>query len=179
MLAEYIPILHRTVKDMSKVVLALDQALQVSGYAVFKDKKLLVADTFAISKTATMDKRLMEMQKQLTQLYHDYEFSKVVFEDIQLQAGNALTYKHLAYAQAAIILWCGNMSIDYEVFAPSHWRKILGGNFGRKRAEQKRHAIDLVEQWYGVDTSSDVADAVCIGRAYLKETDKPAVAFGK
>lgn len=164
---------------MAEIILALDQALQTSGYAVFKDKKLVVADTFSISKTAGMNRRLMDMQKELTDLYHDYEFSKVVFEDIQLQAGNALTYKHLAYAQAAVILWCGNMDIDYEIFAPSHWRKILGGNFGRKRAEQKRHAIELVEQWYGVEVSSDVADAVCIGRAYLKETDKPTIAFGK
>ena len=164
---------------MAEVILALDQALQTSGYAIFKDKKLVIADTFTISKTAGMDRRLMDMQKHLTQLYHDYEFSKVIFEDIQLQAGNALTYKHLAYAQAAIILWCGNVDIDYEIFAPSHWRKILGGSFGRKRAEQKRHAIELVEGWYGVKVSSDVADAVCIGRAYLKEADKPAVAFGK
>ena len=177
MLAEYIPILHRTVKDMSKVVLALDQALQVSGYAVFKDKKLLVADTFAISKTATMDKRLMEMQKQLTQLYYDYEFSKVVFEDIQLQAGNALTYKHLAYVQATIILWCACNDISYEIFAASHWRKVLGGGFGRKRDEQKQHAIEIVQERYGIEVTSDEADAICIGIAAIKERKENAIGF--
>lgn len=157
--------------------LALDQALNVSGWAVFEDNTLIAADTFTISKTAPMDKRLLDMYKNLTDLYYKYEFEKVYFEDIQLQAGNALTYKHLAYAQAAVILWCGHMDMSYEIFAPSHWRKILGGNFGRKRAEQKRHAIDLVEKWYNIDVPSDIADAICIGRAAIQEHGGKKVAF--
>ena len=159
------------------LVLALDQSLRSTGWAFFKSNKLMKADIFTVSKTAPMDRRLMELQKHLTELYHEYEFEKLYFEDIQLQAGNALTFKHLAYAQAAIILWCGNMEIDYEILAPSHWRKILGGNFGRKRAEQKRHAIELVQKWYGVEVSSDVADAICLGRAGIQESGKEVVGF--
>lgn len=159
------------------IVLALDQSLRSTGWAIFKNNKLIKADIFTVSKTAPMDRRLMEIQKQLTELYHEYEFEKLYFEDIQLQAGNALTYKHLAYAQATIILWCGNMNIKYEILAPSHWRKILGGNFGRKRAEQKRHAIDLVQKWYGIEVSSDVADAICLGRAGIQESGKEVVGF--
>lgn len=157
--------------------LALDQALGTSGWAVFDDKILIAADTFSVSKTAPMDRRLLEIYKNLTDLYHEYEFDKIYFEDIQLQAGNALTYKHLAYAQAAIILWCGHMNMDWSMSAPSHWRKVLGGGFGRKRAEQKRHAIDLVEKWYNIDVPSDIADAICIGRAAIQEIKVEKVAF--
>ena len=157
--------------------LALDQALNVSGWAVFDDNTLVAADTFSVSKTAPMDRRLLEIYKNLTDLYHEYEFEKIYFEDIQLQAGNALTYKHLAYAQAAIILWCGHMNMDWSMSAPSHWRKVLGGGFGRKRAEQKRYAIDLVEKWYNIEVSSDIADAICIGRAAIKENREKKVAF--
>lgn len=157
--------------------LALDQALGTSGWAVFDDKTLIAADTFSVSKTAPMDRRLLEIYKNLTDLYHEYEFEKIYFEDIQLQAGNALTYKHLAYAQAAIILWCGHMNMDWSISAPSHWRKVLGGGFGRKRAEQKRYAIDLVEKWYNIEVSSDMADAICIGRAAIQENRKKKVAF--
>lgn len=157
--------------------LALDQALGVSGWAVFDDKTLIAADTFSISKTAPMDRRLLEIYKNLTDLYHEYEFEKIYFEDIQLQAGNALTYKHLAYAQAAIILWCGHMDMDWSMSAPSHWRKVLGGGFGRKRAEQKRYAIQLVQKWYNIEVSSDIADAICIGRAAIQESREKKVAF--
>lgn len=157
--------------------LALDQALGISGWAVFDNKTLIAADTFSVSKTAPMDRRLLEIYKNLTDLYHEYEFEKIYFEDIQLQAGNALTYKHLAYAQAAIILWCGHMNMDWSMSAPSHWRKVLGGRFGRKRAEQKRYAIQLVQKWYNIEVSSDIADAICIGRAAIQESREKKVAF--
>lgn len=157
--------------------LALDQSLSSSGWAVFDNKTLIAANTFTVSKTAPMERRLLEIYKNLTDLYHEYEFEKIYFEDIQLQAGNALTYKHLAYAQAAIILWCGHMNMDWSMSAPSHWRKVLGGGFGRKRAEQKRYAIDLVEKWYNIEVSSDMADAICIGRAAIQENRKKKVAF--
>lgn len=157
--------------------LALDQALGVSGWAIFDNKTLVAANTFTVSKTAPMERRLLEIYKNLTDLYHKYEFEKIYFEDIQLQAGNALTYKHLAYAQAAIILWCGHMNMDWSMSAPSHWRKVLGGGFGRKRAEQKRYAIQLVQNWYNIEVSNDIADAICIGRAAIKENKEQKVAF--
>ena len=157
--------------------LALDQSLSCTGWAVFDDKTLIAANTFSVSKTAPMDRRLLEIYKNLADLYHEYEFEKIYFEDIQLQAGNVLTYKHLDYAQAAIILWCGHMDIDWSVSAPSHWRKVLGGGFGRKRAEQKRYAIQLVQKWYNIEVSSDIADAICIGRAAIRESREKKVAF--
>lgn len=158
-------------------IISLDQSLSCTGWAVFDDKILIAADTFSVSKTAPMDRRLLEIYKNLTDLYHEYEFEKIYFEDIQLQAGNALTYKHLAYAQAAIILWCGHMNMDWSMSAPSHWRKVLGGGFGRKRAEQKRYAIQLVQKWYNIEISSDIADAICIGRAAIQESREKKVAF--
>ena len=161
------------------ISIAIDQALNVSGYAVFDNKILIAANTFTVSKTLPMELRLLEINKNLSNLYHEYEFEKIYFEDIQLQAGNALTYKHLAYVQATIIVWCGHMNIPYEVLSPSHWRKILGGNFGRKRAEQKRHAIELVEKWYNIEVPSDIADAICLGKAAIIQSSKPAIAFGE
>ena len=158
-------------------IISLDQSLSCTGWAVFDDKTLIAADTFSVSKTAPMDRRLLEIYKNLTDLYHEYEFEKIYFEDIQLQAGNALTYKHLAYAQAAIILWCGHMNMDWSMSAPSHWRKVLGGGFGRKRAEQKRYAIQLVQKWYNIEVLSDIADAICIGRAAIQESREKKVAF--
>lgn len=158
-------------------IISLDQSLSCTGWAVFDDKKLIAANTFSVSKTAPMDRRLLEIYKNLTDLYHEYEFEKIYFEDIQLQEGNALTYKHLAYAQAAIILWCGHMDMDWSMSAPSHWRKVLGGGFGRKRAEQKRYAIQLVQKWYNIEVPSDIADAICIGRAAIQESREKKVAF--
>lgn len=159
-------------------VLALDQALKVTGYAIFDNGKSLIEHgAFPVSPQKAMHKRLLDILNHLNELYAQHEFEKIYFEDIQLQAGNVLTYKHLAYVQATIIMWCGFNNIDYEILAPSHWRKVLGGKFGRKREEQKQHAIDLIKQWYDIDVTSDEADAICLGRAGIQESQQNKVAF--
>ena len=61
--------------------------------------------------------------------------------------------------------------------SPSHWRKVLGGNFGRKREEQKAAAIQYVKEKCGLEVTSDEADAICIGYAYLLESKKSQSAF--
>lgn len=159
------------------VILALDQSLKVSGTAIFDNNKLVYHDTYSIKPAQKMERRLMDIWQQLNELYHDFDFDKIYFEDIQLQAGNALTYKHLAYVQATIILWCACNDIPYEIFAASHWRKVLGGGFGRKRDEQKQHAIEIVQERYGIEVTSDEADAICIGIAAIKERKENAIGF--
>lgn len=149
--------------------LALDQALRVSGYAVFDGNELEASGTFEIDSTMDIGKRLEHMQSSLDTVYNAYGFDRVVYEDIQLQAGNVVTYKMLAYAQAAVILWCDAHDIPCEAMMPAHWRKVLGGQWGRKRVEQKDHALELVREMYGKDVESDEADAICIGSAYLRQ----------
>lgn len=159
-------------------ILALDQSLKTSGAAVFKDDKLIFHESLSIKADQKIERRLTDMLICLNELYHDFVFEKIYFEDIQLQSGNALTYKHLAYVQATILLWCYFNQIPYEIYTASHWRKVLGGGFGRKREEQKKHAIDLVKNNYGIEVSSDEADAICIGLAAIKERRENQIGFG-
>lgn len=158
-------------------ILALDQSLKVSGAAVFYDDKLIYHRTYTINANQKMERRLHDMWVILNTITTDWVIDKIYFEDIQLQAGNVLTYKHLAYVQAAIIMWCHYNQIPYEIYAASHWRKVLGGKFGRKREEQKQHAINLVKDYCGKDVSSDEADAICIGLAAIKERKENTVGF--
>lgn len=163
------------------VVIALDQAAKTSGYAVFVDGKYKKSGTFTIKASLPIGDRLATFYKRITELYSEYadERVRLVFEDIQMQKGNVITYQRLAYIQAALILWCYYHQIDYDIYAPSHWRKVLGGSFGRKREEQKEHAIELVRQRLGLDVSSDEADAICIGLAAVAETPSQEVGFSE
>lgn len=153
------------------VTIALDQAAKVSGWTVFDGDKYVESGTFSVPPSKPIGERLATFYKCVTELYSKYEDKRVwlVFEDIQMQKGNVLTYQRLAYIQAALILWCYYHQIPYTVLAPSHWRKILGGGFGRKREEQKQHAIEYVRQKLNKDVSTDEADAICIGLAFLQE----------
>ena len=69
-----------------------------------------------------------------------------------------------------MLIFCALTDSKYCILAPSHWRKVLGGGFGRTRAEQKEHSIAIVKERFGIDVDSDTADAICIGLAYLEES---------
>lgn len=163
----------------TKILIALDQAAKVSGYSVFKDEKYEKSGTFSIPPHKPIEERLALLYQELMQLYDEYADYNVelVFEDIQLQMGNVKTYKVLAYVQSIILLFCFYNNVPYTISTPSHWRKLLGGGFGRKREEQKEHAIKFVKEKLEIDVSSDEADAICLGLARLKEKENTQIGF--
>lgn len=159
------------------IVLSLDQAMVTTGWAIFDDKSLTECGSFTVKSTLPIDKRLGEIQKQLTELSNKIEnIDMLVFEDIQQQQ-NVQTYKKLAYCQATILLWCYYNNIPYMILSPTEWRKLNGGEYGKKREEQKEAAIEKVKTWYGIQVDSDIADAVNIGRAAMIQKEKNKSAF--
>ena len=163
------------------IYLALDQALQTTGYAVFENDELIKWGTFSTNPTYPIEERLYTIQQQLTELDKQYNIGHVFFEDTQKQV-NLDTYKRLCYVQSIIMLWCRNRGgIQYNILSPSHWRKILKDkykiNWGRKREEQKQAALDWVRQEYDGNFTTDSADAICIGRAGILEYNKNKSAF--
>jgi Holliday junction resolvasome RuvABC endonuclease subunit len=164
----------------NEIILALDQALKITGWSLYKDSKLIDVGNFSISANLPIERRLTLLWHKLNELYAEYEFNTLAFEDIQLQ-GNAETYKKLAYVQASIILWCYNQNIEFHILSPSHWRSVIkkhcGISFGRSRKEQKKTAQDFVNNKFNMQLSEDEADSVCIGYAYFLEKDNNKGAF--
>lgn len=153
------------------MILALDQALETSGYSVFEHGELINYGSFIVSPKQDIQKRLVSFAENLSDLKVRYDFDKLYFEGIQYQ-NNAETHKKLAYVQATILLWCHENNVSYEILAPSEWRHILGGNFGKTRKEQKAYAIDYVKSSFNYEVSSDEADAICIGCAAVNLLEK-------
>ncbi len=162
-------------------LLSLDQASRVTGWAFFEDEKLKNEGKFTLSSSLDIGTRLSNFYTSLTEIYGNFHFDTVAFEDIQLQAGNVKTYKMLAMIQAMVIVWCHVNDIEYHILSPSHWRKTLKERYnivwGRKRVEQKQVAIDFVKTKYGLDVDSDAADAICLGTAYILEAEEDTGAF--
>lgn len=162
------------------IYLALDQALNTSGWAIFDNLVLEKYGTFSTKSSAPIDQRLEQIEEELEKLYETYEFEYIFLEDIQKQQ-NAETYKKLAYAQAVILIWCSRTDIPYTILSPSHWRSVLKDkdkiSFGKTRTEQKKAAQQLVKQQYDISVTQDEADAICIGMAGYSEYQKNQSAF--
>ena len=162
------------------IYLALDQSLNLTGWAIFNDTELNKYGTFKTKPSDPIDRRLGTIWDKLNNLYSEYNFDYLFLEDIQKQS-NAETYKKLAYVQAAIYLWCYWNNIKYNILSPSHWRKVLSDKYkikyGTKREEQKKAAQQFVEQQYNLKVTSDEADAINIGIAGMIELKQYESAF--
>ena len=83
---------------------------------------------------------------------------------------NQKIYKALIYLQAAIVLMFHKNKINVDFYVASHWRSACGIKTGRgvKRDTLKQASIKLVKATYNIDVNDDIADAICMGIAYVK-----------
>lgn len=156
-------------------ILALDNALGTTGYAVFDNGDLKDFGTFETKKIDPVELRLGTIWKNLASLHDVLGFDKVYFEDCYKQP-NLQTYHKLSMVKATILLFCYFNELKCECSTPSHWRKVIkdrtGFDFGKKREEQKESAVKFVQKQYGKECGSDEADAICIGYAALAQRDR-------
>lgn len=150
-------------------LLAIDQASVTSGYAVFKDGKLVDYGKFTFNDDVIAE-RLVKIRTKVQELIKEYDIDEVAFEDIQMQgnvANNVQTFKVLSEVFGVVSETLQEMKMKYTVVMAGTWKSTLGIK-GRTRPEQKRNAQEYVLNTYGVKAIQDVCDAICIGAHVLK-----------
>lgn len=150
-------------------LLAIDQASVTSGYAVFKDGKLVDYGKFTFNDDVIAE-RLVKIRAKVQELIKEYDIDEVAFEDIQMQgnvANNVQTFKVLSEVFGVVSETLQEMKMKYTVVMAGTWKSTLGIK-GRTRPEQKRNAQEYVLNTYGVKAIQDVCDAICIGAHVLK-----------
>lgn len=152
-------------------ILALDQATNVSGWAVFDDKELVQCGTFQ-SNQATLIEKIETVRQWVASMVDMWQPDRVVIEDIQLQQfgakdGNNVegvtTYKALAHLQGVLLNFFYINNIKNDIVHAATWRAYCGVK-GRTRTDKKRSAQLLIKEWYDASVSQDEADAICIGK---------------
>lgn len=150
-------------------LLAIDQASVTSGYAVFKDGKLVDYGKFTFNDDVIAE-RLVKIRAKVLELIKEHDIDEVAFEDIQMQgnvANNVQTFKVLSEVFGVVSETLQEMKMKYTVVMAGTWKSTLGIK-GRTRPEQKRNAQEYVLNTYGVKAIQDVCDAICIGAHVLK-----------
>lgn len=153
-------------------LLSLDQATKTTGYAVFEDKKLI--DFGALKSLGkNSDSRFKEMCEYIRSAIESSGIDLVVFEDVSLRSSVQILIS-LSRLQGAIIQICNENNIPFCISSPSHWRKIIGINdgAGTKRKELKTRAVEYVLKYHKVKVIDDIAEAICIGTAYMEEKEQ-------
>jgi Holliday junction resolvasome RuvABC endonuclease subunit len=153
------------------ILLALDQASAVSGYAIFEDGKIIKHGTFSVDdeKIAT---RLVKIKKNVLDLISNFNVTRVALEDIQLQK-NVETYKALAQVLGVLTETLEEIEMPYEIVYSSSWKSTLRIK-GNKRRDQKRNAQKYVLDNFNIKATQDARDAICIGAHLLLPEEKCA-----
>ena len=152
------------------MLIAFDQALNTTGYAIFNNDGSLVSyDKFTTQGLETEEK-LKEIRDIVRKIILENKATQIAIEEIQLQNipgstqhGNVVTFKKLAYVQAIILELAFELEIPTRVIPSTTWKSYCKIK-GRARAEQKRNAQAFVLETYGVKAIQDICDSICIGR---------------
>ena len=152
-------------------ILALDLSTKASGWAIFEDGNL--KDYGCITAgSANLYKRIDKMVEGIKEILEKYKVNKVVLEDVIPDdvKHNVQVYKALTYLQGYILHTLDDYKLlPAEFFTASQWRKRCGIHTGRgvKRESLKPKDIQFVKDTYNIKVNDDIADAICIGHAYI------------
>lgn len=156
-------------------ILALDQATETTGWAIFDNGSLVRFGVVSFQGDAPA--RMSALKQWLGSMIVSISPDIVVLEDIQLQTGSdkkdfdsgdgniigVTTFKILAQLQGVLINFCYEKKIPYELVHVGVWRKFCGIG-GKYRADKKKSAQLKIKEWYDVTVPIDAAEAICIGR---------------
>lgn len=163
-------------------ILAIDNALALSGWAVYADDKLFKYGTFKTNSTDSLGARLNEIKRCIFDLLERYNIDWVYFEDCQNQSNrNLQTYSKLSMVKGIIFYTLYNAAMPCDCLSPATWRSILNKEFkikfGRSRKDQKAAAKNFVKEYFDIEVSEDEADAICIGLAGIVKKKSEGSAF--
>lgn len=156
------------------MILGIDGALHVSGWAVITNdgKELVDSGTWSTKSTDDLVSRLDDIIQHIEAICAKYEIDGMVFEDVQEQQRNVLTYRKLVSVSTIIEYWAEFAHMKWIRMNAPHWRKIItdtyGVKFGKKREEQKETSVKLVKDLLGKDVTNDESDAILIALACVK-----------
>lgn len=158
---------HGTIPSKSGFrIIAIDQASQKIGISVYDDGKLVYYHLVEV--TGTLPIRLLKIYKfMMDVIIHQWQPNYLVFEDIQYQ-DNALTHKTLGMVMGIVILAAEQAQIEHTEVLNKVWQSEFNIG-GATRASQKANVIKRVKEYYDIDVTDDIADAILMGNYAAKK----------
>ncbi len=157
-------------------VLSLDASSKVTGYCIMDSSKVILESGVIDVSKASDDCawRIIKLYDRLTEiLANNDKIEHIIFEDLShYYSRSTSALIALSYVHMMLELFCYLNKIEYTFVKVYNWRKTVGIT-EKKRDLQKKQALQLVKERYGIECSADdEAEAVLIGEWYLDNKDK-------
>ena len=168
----------------TKRILALDAATNISGYSIYDDDVLVAYGTYKVNSSLDTTERINTVKRWLSAAIDEWQPDFVGIEHIQLQTFGAKNspqvemYRVLANLQGVLLDLLFEKNIECGLVYSTTWRKYCGID-GIGRENKKKAAQDKVQAWYGLKCTQDEADAICVGKYFSKNLNKPIASWGE
>ena len=153
------------------ILVGIDSSTSKTGLSVFINGKYSKCILIDKSNIKDSNEKYKEMCASIINTLNDIKPHIVVIERMHT-IRNADSFRKLCKLMGAVQCWCIINRSDYIELSPTEWRKEVndtGEKPPRKREELKLWSVSLVNKKYGIEVIDDVADAICIGEAYINK----------
>lgn len=158
-------------------IIAIDASTKSSGVAVYRHNKLQKYECLTASSPDLFRRIEVMVDKVREVIAQNPDIDYVILEQVRQQEDSIYmsikTYKALMYLQGCLgmMLHKDFKHIQMDFMYPTSWRKVCGIRQGRgiKRPVQKQFDKQWVKDRYGIQVNDDIADAICLGYAYLEQ----------
>lgn len=152
------------------IILALDLSTKSSGQAIYEDQKLSSYGCITAA-SSNLFKRIEKMTDEVENLINKFNVTKVVIEEVILDDvhNNNHVFKALMYLQGFIVNKLDKYNLVPDFLISSEQRKKCGIRTGAgiHRDSLKSKDIAFVKSQFDLTVNDDIADAICIGFAYI------------
>ena len=157
--------------DTPLKLIAFDQSTTATGWCVMELGTADIIESGVIlpkKNDETID-RITYTIKRCLNLVRTNEVAFVFIEGVQNQR-NPRVFEVLAKLAGSLEVMLYESGYLVNVVKASEWRKRVGIK-GRKRADVKKEAIEMVKELYGLDVSEDECEAILFCRAFAMEQE--------
>lgn len=144
------------------IILALDQSLTKTGWALYIDDKYITSGVLNTSDGMNgMCDNILELVDKMKPNY-------IIIEDIYLNQNpkykkiGVQEFKKLAQLQGYIIGICHIQDLGYFIIPAMEWKSHF--NFKGERSGQKLSSMEYVKKHLSLDVTDDESDAILIGQ---------------
>ena len=149
-------------------IIAFDQSTKATGWAVLDQETAEIVKFGVLKPEGETNDRIRQTIKHCLWLVEEYQVTFVFIEGIYSEL-NKKVFAILAKLAGSLEIMLEEKGYIVNVVSANEWRERVGIK-GRKRADVKKEAIDLVYTLYDIKASEDEAEAILFARAFC---DKP------
>ena len=142
-------------------ILALDNATNITGYAIFEEGKMIEYGIKKLDHDTAQNLRIAYMKQWFVSMLGVWNIDSVGLENVQYQ-GNAQTLITLSKLLGVLETTSLEYNIEPYTVSSQTWKSFCKIK-GKNRAQQKENAQRHVKEKYGFVVSQDAADAICLG----------------